>query len=155
MNDINIVRISIQLFKDSVNRLRHRKRAAFLEFVLESAGPGDLHRDYREALDFLAAENVETVRMVDACGQATFAEKPLPHVRRIQLLPQHFQGDAATGGNLFSFVNRAHAAAPEQSKQPVAAEFTGELRVYKATVIRLTPARRSRTCRWVAPGRLT
>ena len=67
--------------------------------------------------------------MVDARGEAAFTEKPLPQVRRIQLLPQHFQGDAATGGELFSFVNRAHSAAPEQSKQPVAAEFTGEFRV--------------------------
>jgi hypothetical protein len=28
-------------------------------------------------------------------------------------LAEHFQGDAAPGGDLFSFVNSAHAAAPE------------------------------------------
>ncbi len=114
--------------EDCIDRLRHRERAALLEFVLERAAAGDLHRDHREALDFLAAENVETVRMVDARGEAAFAEKPLPHVRRIELLPEHLQGEAATSGEFFCLVNRAHAAAPEQPKQPVAAEFTGEFR---------------------------
>ena len=112
--------------EDCVDCLGHRERSALLELVLESAAAGDLHRDHREALDFLAAENVETVWMVDASGEAAFAEKPFPHVGRIQLLPQHFQGDAAPGGDLFSFVNRAHTAAPEQSQQPVTAEFTGK-----------------------------
>ena len=67
--------------------------------------------------------------MVDLRGEAALAEKPLPHVRRIQLLLQHFEGDATPGGDLFAFVNGAHAAASEESKQAVAAELEGEFRV--------------------------
>ena len=114
--------------EDGVDRLRNREWTSFFKFVLERAASGDFHRDHRETLDFLASENVETVGMVDARGQAALAEKPLPHVRRIQLLPQHFQGDTTPCGELFGFVNRTHSAAPEQSQQPVAAEFTGEFR---------------------------
>jgi hypothetical protein len=43
-------------------------------------------------------------------------------------LGEHFQGDAATRGELLSFVHRAHTAAPEHSEQPVTAELTREFR---------------------------
>jgi len=102
--------------EDRVDRLRHRERAAFLELVLEVAAAGNLHGDHRGTFDRLGPENVEAVRMVDARGEAAFAEKPLPHLRRIELLPERFQGDAATGGELLGLVDRAHAAAPEQSQ---------------------------------------
>ena len=110
--------------KDCINRFGYWQRAVFLEFVLKSAGSGDFHRNRREALDFLTAKNIETVWVVNTRGQAPFAKKPLPHVRRIELLAQHFQGNATSGIKLLSFINRTHPAAPEQSKQPVAAKFT-------------------------------
>jgi len=100
----------------------------FLEFVLEGAAAGNLHGDYRDTFDFLGPKDVQTVQMIDARGKAAFAEKPLTHLRRIKLLSEHLQGDTASGGELFGIVNRAHAAAPEQSKQTVAAEFRGEFR---------------------------
>jgi len=66
--------------------------------------------------------------MVDARGQAALAKKTLAHVGRIELLSEHFQGNAAPGGDLLGFVNRAHSASAEQSEQTVAAEFAGEFR---------------------------
>jgi hypothetical protein len=43
-----------------------------------------------------------------------------------RLLSERLQRNATPGGELFSLVNGPHAAAPEQSLQPVPAEFAGE-----------------------------
>ena len=66
--------------------------------------------------------------MADPGGKTALAQKPLSHLRRIELLPEHLERDAPACGSLFGIVHRAHAAAPEQSAQPVRAEGTGELR---------------------------
>jgi hypothetical protein len=63
--------------------------------------------------------------MVDAGSKAALTEKPLPHVRRVQLLTEGFQGKPAAGAELFGFVDGAHTAAPEHSHQPVVAELAG------------------------------
>jgi len=113
--------------EDCVDRLGHRERAAFLELVVQSAASGNLHCNHRDTFDLLGTVDVEAVRMVDARGEATFPEKALSHVRRIELLPEHLQGDAAPGGELLGFVDGAHAAAAEQSQEPVFAELTWAL----------------------------
>ena len=43
-------------------------------------------------------------------GEAAFAEEALTHLRRIELMFEHLQGDATPGRELFGLVDRAHAA---------------------------------------------
>ena len=60
--------------------------------------------------------------MADARGKAAFAEKPLTHLRRIEPVPEYFQGDAACRSDLLGIVNRTHTAAAKQSTQSVIAD---------------------------------
>ena len=59
--------------------------------------------------------------MADRRGELSFAEEPRAVVGVLQPAAQHFQRDAASGLDVFGFVDLAHAAAAEQTADAIRA----------------------------------
>ena len=63
------------------------------------------------------------VRLLATHREATFAEKPLSCVRRIDRLPQDFERNAAACLEVFRFVHRTHSSPSQQAQHTVVSKI--------------------------------
>ena len=63
--------------QNAVHRFADWQRPLRTHFVMQRAASDQFHGDDRRAANFLGAEDVNAVGMIDGGGQAAFAEKPL------------------------------------------------------------------------------
>ncbi len=81
-----------------------------------------LHRDRRDAVDLGRAEDEHAVLVIDRRGQAAFALEALAFALVAEALLEHLERHPAAALDFLRFVDDAHAAAPEDPRDPVAAE---------------------------------
>ncbi|MFM1943835.1 MAG: hypothetical protein RI897_2817, partial [Verrucomicrobiota bacterium] len=112
--------------ENGIDCLAYGQGAVFVELVFERAAAGDFHGDDGLAVDFLASEDIEAIGVVDFGGEAAFAQEALAHFGIIELVAELFQGDAASGGEVFGFVDGSHTAASEQADDFVITKGGGD-----------------------------
>ena len=95
--------------------------------ILQRAAGDEFHRDDRRAADFLRAEDIDAVRMIDGSREPAFAEESLARVGRIQRVAQDLERDAASAIQIIGLERRAHAALPQHADDAVMTELLAGL----------------------------
>ena len=99
-------------------------RGTFAFDAIFQRSVGDhFHGDDRHPFDLFRAEDGDDVWMAHRRRELSFPKKPKAHLCRIDCLAEHFERNTTPGAPLFRFVNGAHAALAEQTKDAVIAKI--------------------------------
>lgn len=123
---------SINDAENGIHRLTHGQGATAFHFIPQGATRRHLHGDHRHTFDFLRAEDIDAVRMIDRRGETALTQEALALLLVVEALIQHLQSQPATTGDLFRFINNAHAACAELFHQTVTTKIARQRRDTRA-----------------------
>ena len=112
----------------TISAARHLRHRRFRIDLLFEGRAGEVrHGDERPAVDLPGVENGADVRMVQHRRRPGFAHEPLDPLRGFRRVEERdLEGHLPSELHILRQVDRAHAAAAEQSQNPVTAELRGQ-----------------------------
>jgi len=113
--------------QDGIHRFAYFQRAGHLHPVAQRSSSRQLHRDHGRARDFLGAEDIDAVGMVDRGGDLPLAQEAFARLRRIQGLAQDLQRHAPAIVEILGLEHHPHAALAQQPRQAVMSELFARL----------------------------
>jgi hypothetical protein len=115
----------LENIENGIDRFLQRQGAAAADFVGEGPSAGQLHRNHRESIDFLRAENVDAAGVFNGRGKFALAQESLGLLLIFERIFEDLEGDTPFGREMFGFEYESHAAFPEFVLEQVVAQPVG------------------------------
>ncbi len=91
--------------------------------IMQSAFGQQLHADRWKPFNFLSAENINTIRVVDGGGKLAFMKKSLAGCWRNQRLTQDLERNMPAALDVLSLKNYSRRSLPERADDSVVPKF--------------------------------